>query len=185
MRCANGQHKEFERLLSGRPETVNAKGERGWTPLMYAALYGDEETVRYLLGKSANPNAQNDDGGTALMYAADDEAKTRVLLEGGADPNLRSGEGKTALLVAAGQSGAYPVVKLLLEKGADARIGLPDGRGILGVAGTSRDPRVLQALLDHGGGKKGISLGPLLVGGCTACFDMLLPVANPPIFPAG
>ncbi|MEO8367793.1 MAG: ankyrin repeat domain-containing protein [Candidatus Solibacter sp.] len=175
----NGAPKEFERVLSERPEAANAKGERGWTPLMYAAVYGDVDAVQLLLGKQANPNAQNDDGGTALMYSADDEGKTRALLEGGADPNLRSGEGKTALLIAAGQSGAYPVVKLLLEKGADARIGFPDGRGILSVTVGSRDPRVVQMLLDHGGGKKGIPLGPLLVAGCTACFDMLLPVAEP------
>ena len=96
---------------------------------MYAALYGDSEVVRLLLDNGANPNAQNDDGGTALMYAIDDAEKTRLLLEHGVNPNLRSGEGRTALLIAVGRAGSYSVVKLLLEKGADAKLRLPDGRG--------------------------------------------------------
>ena len=40
----NGTGKEFDRLLRENPEAVNAKGPGGWTPLMYAALYGDADT---------------------------------------------------------------------------------------------------------------------------------------------
>jgi ankyrin repeat protein len=174
----NGDGTVFDRLLRENPEAVNAKGSGGWTPIMYAALYGDGETVRLLLNKGANPNAQNDDGGTALMYATDNEEKTKLLLDQGADPNLRSGEGRTALLVAVGRAGSYPVVKLLLDKGADARIGLPDGRGGLSAAAGSRDAKVLQLLLDHGVNNKAVPLGPVLAGGCTACFDLLLPFAE-------
>ena len=175
----NGERKEFEQVLRANPEAVKAKGAGGWTALMYAALYGDGEAVRLLLSKGANPNAQNDAGATALMYATDSEAKTKLLLDGGADPNLRSGEGRTALLIAAGQFGPYPVMKLLLDKGADARAGLPDGRGAVFAAMGTRDPRVFQMLADHGAPKKGIPLGPALISGCTECFDMLLPWAEP------
>ena len=44
-----GNAAEFRRLVKANPKAVNAKGQDGWTPLMYAALYGDAETVRLLL----------------------------------------------------------------------------------------------------------------------------------------
>ena len=101
----NGDRQEFNRVLRENPEAVNAKGPSGSTPIMYAALYGDGQTVRLLLDKGANPNAQNNHGATALMYAIDNEEKTKLLLDHGADPNLRSGEGRTALLIAVGTGG--------------------------------------------------------------------------------
>jgi ankyrin repeat protein len=174
----NANRREFNRALRENPKSVNAKGQNGWTPIMYAALYGDGEAVRLLLDKGANPNAQNGDGATALMYAIDDAEKTRLLLDHGANPNLRSGEGRTALLIAVGWTGSYSVVKLLLDKGADAKVRLPDGRGALPLAVSARDANLLQLLLDHGVEKKPLSLGPALTG-CSACFDLLLKLAEP------
>jgi ankyrin repeat protein len=174
----NGDRPEFQRLLGENATSVNAKGQSGWTPLMYAALYGDGEAVRLLLDKGAKPNAQNHDGGTALMYAIEGEEKTRLLLDHGADPNLRSGEGRTALLIAAGRSGSYPVVKLLLEKGADVKVKPPDGRGVLVQAAGSYDVELLRLLLDHGAEQKPFPLSPALFD-CAACFDFVLKFAEP------
>lgn len=174
----NGHRQEFSRILRDHPEAVNAKGPGGWTPLMYAALYGDAETVGLLLDKGASPNARNNQGATALMYAIDHEAKTKLLLDHGADPNLRSGEGRTPLQIATGRVGAYPIVKLLLDKGADAGVRFPDGRGALTAAIGSRDPDLLQLLLKRGIDRKGLPLGTVLVAGCAACFDLLLPFAE-------
>ena len=174
----NGNRQEFNRALRENPKSVNAKGQSGWTPIMYAALYGDGEAVRLLLDKGANPNAQNDDGGTALMYAIEDAEKTRLLLDHGANPNLCSGEGRTALLIAVGRAGSYSVVKLLLENGADARVRVPNGPGALTLALGARDADLLQLLLDHGVEKKPLPLGASLAG-CSACFDLLLKFAEP------
>jgi ankyrin repeat protein len=174
----NGNRKEFNSALRQNIEAVNAKGPGGWTPIMYAAFYGDGEAVRLLLDKGANPNAQNEAGGTALMYAAGDTEKTRLLLDGGSNPNLRSGEGRTALLIAVGRAGSYDAVKLLLEKGADAKARLPGGPGALTLAITARDPELLQLLLDHGVERKPLPLGAPLAD-CPACFDLLLKLAEP------
>jgi len=175
----DGDRPQFARTLREAPASVNAKGHGGWTPLMYAALYGDAEAVRLLLATGANPNTANESGGTALMYALDNAEQTRLLLDAGADPNARSGEGRTALLIAVGRTGSYPIVTLLLEKGASASARLSDGRGVLPLAIAARDASLLQLLLDHGAPKSPIPLGLALDSNCGACFDLLLPLAQP------
>src|SRR5215831_19145491 len=55
MRAAlrEGKQAEFRRLLKANPDFVNAKGQDGWTALMYAAVYGDVESVGQLLDRGA------------------------------------------------------------------------------------------------------------------------------------
>ncbi|MCM3881672.1 MAG: ankyrin repeat domain-containing protein, partial [Vicinamibacterales bacterium] len=175
----NGNRQEFNRALRDNPKSVNGKGQGGWTPIMFAALYGDAEDVKLLLAQGADPNAQNDGGGTSLMYAIEDAEKIRLLLDRGAEANARSGEGRTALLIAVGRAGSNAVVQLLLERGASASARLPDGRGALQLAVAARDASLLRLLLDHGAGRAPLPLANALLAGCTDCFDMLLPLAEP------
>lgn len=170
----NGDTKGALRTLNRSPKVVNAKGVNGWTPLMYASLYADSATVRLLLEKGADVNAQNSDGGTALMYAIDDPEKVTALLDKKADPNIRSGEGATALLIAAGATGTYSTLKILLERGADPKVRLPDGRGVLQMAVPDGDLAVLKLLLERGAGTKTVGLGGRTIGRCAECFDLLL-----------
>ena len=179
MALREGKPAELRRLSKASPKSVNAKGQDGWTPLMYAALYGNVESAKLLLDRGALVNARNDAGGTALMYAVDDLAKTKLLLERGADPNLRSGEGRTVLLIAVANTGSYPVVKLLLENGADAKARLPDGRGAMTLALTSLNPQMVRLLLDRGATRP-LPLGGVLAMGCPECFNMMLPHAEAP-----
>ena len=46
-----GKPAEFRRLLKASPKSVNATGQDGWTPLMYAALYGNVESCQLLLDR--------------------------------------------------------------------------------------------------------------------------------------
>ena len=175
----DGNRQAFDRALKEHPKSVNGKGEAGWTPIMYAALYGDADVVRVLLAQGANPNAQNDGGGTALMYAVEDAEKVRLLIEAGADVNARSGEGRTALLIAVGRHGSNAVAKLLLDAGAQPSARLADGRGALALAVAARDVSLLQLLLDRGAARTPLTLGIALLSGCTACFELLLKLAEP------
>jgi ankyrin repeat protein len=180
----DGDRREFERALRENAKSLNAAGPGGWTPLMYAALYGDARAVRALLEAGANPNVQNGAGGTALMYSVEDAGKTRVLLKHGAKPDSRSGEGRTALLIAAGITGASSTVKLLLDHGADAGVRLPNGRGVLSLA--TLDAKTFQVLLDHGVETKPAL--PLLIAsktGCATCFELFFKIAEPGDLSAG
>jgi ankyrin repeat protein len=47
---------------------VNAKGEKGETPLHGAAFTGRMEVVELLIENGADVNAKDEDGGTPLLY---------------------------------------------------------------------------------------------------------------------
>src|SRR5262249_61898626 len=94
------------------------RGLGGSTPLLYAALYGDADSVRLLLNHDADPNIRNDAGATALMWAVEDPEKIRLLMGHGANVNARSADGQTPLIIAAGRYGAGAAVKLFVVGGA-------------------------------------------------------------------
>src|ERR1700749_2682015 len=101
------------------------------------------------------------------MYATGDLDKTKLLLDHGANPNLRSGDGRTALSIALGQTGSSPVVKLLVAQGADLK---SLGHNALTLAATTRDPELLQLLLDLGAEKSPLPFTNTI--GCSKCFDV-------------
>jgi len=86
----DGNRQAVRKMLRDDPKIAGLKGRGGAAPLMYAALYGDADSVRALLENGADPNIKNDAGATALMWAVDDLEKTRLLLDHGADVNARS-----------------------------------------------------------------------------------------------
>ena len=129
---------------------VDAKDEFGSTALMYAAMYSDVATMRLLLERGANPNQADNAGATALMWAIPDEAKVRLLIERGANVNAVSTlTGRTPLLIAAGRPGAAGIVRLLLEKNADARAKDKVGDTVLFRAALSGDPDIVKLVLDR------------------------------------
>ena len=100
---------------------VNVKDAHGETPLMYAAIVGSLDAMKFLIEKGADVNVQNNFGSTALIWSATDLAKVRLLIDHGANVNAATKRGRTALLVAAMSDHSADIVKLLKEKGADLR----------------------------------------------------------------
>jgi ankyrin repeat protein len=174
-----GDRQAFLKRVADDPKLLNARGPEGSTPFMYAVLYCDAPTLERLLKQGADPNLRNDAKATALMWAATDLEKTRVLLEHGADVNARSDDLRTPLIIAATRQGNSPVVKLLLERGADpnpnprpAEMGSP-----LVQAGSSADPEMMQLLIERGANVKAAA-EPLLASAitirCAKCLDLIL-----------
>lgn len=181
----NGDRQAFHKLLRDDPQAGNRRGPDGATPLMYAALYGDAASVRLLLDSGANPNLKNDAGATALMWAVDDVEKTRLLLEHGADANARSDDARTALHIAADQYGASPVVKLLLDHGANLKVqAAENGFGAVGPlaeAARAGDPALMRLLIERGASVEDAGLAGLyfaLHSQCGACVDLMAASAN-------
>lgn len=168
----------FQKFVKDDPKSLNLRGPDGSTPFMYAVLYSDAATVAQLLERGADPNKRNDADATALMWAATNLEKTRLLLDHGAEVNARSNDGRTPLLIAATQAGAAPIVKLLLEHGANPN---PPGRGLgdsspLRDAATAGDPGVMQLLIDHGANVRAAGGGALsgaMEAECAKCIELL------------
>jgi hypothetical protein len=83
----DGDRQAFRKILDSVPKAAKLQGSQGATPLMYAALYGEVDSLRALLDAGAEPNTRNDAGATALMWAVESPEKVRLLLERRADPN--------------------------------------------------------------------------------------------------
>ena len=159
-----GNRAEFQKLLSQNHEHVNGRGFGGSTPLMYAALYGTPADVRSLMAAGANSNLANESGATALMWATDSFEKVSLLVSHGADVNAKSDAVRTPLLIAAGRHGAAPVVKLLLDHGANPSAhspGLGGDMTPLAEAAYSGDYEVLQMLIARGADLKAGRVGAL------------------------
>lgn len=148
----DGERAAFCELLKEDPSAAQRKGPNGSTPLMYATLYGDAESVRLLLEAGADPNVRNEAGATALMWAVDDLDKSRLLIRSGADVNALSDDGRTPLLIATTRPGSYDVVKLLLDHQANPSQMASSYKGPLTplrLAAEAGDEALLRLLLDR------------------------------------
>ena len=99
------QHPELVQLLLDSGASVDRPNSFGKTPLMYAAQFGDAETLRILLAAGADPKAKTiavrgctvlvkQGSRTALHYAAENAglAVMKSLIQAGADVNARDNE---------------------------------------------------------------------------------------------
>jgi mono/diheme cytochrome c family protein len=174
-------------LLRGNPGSAKARGARGSTPLMAAALYGDAALVKRLLTAGADPNATNTAGATALMWAAPDLEKMQLLLDAGADVNARSDDRRSPVIVTSGIVGAAPALRLLLDYGADPSVWLATDASPLREAARADDAEMFRVLLDYGANPKGTgTVAPALLRElCSRCAEFVgaggaLPRTTPP-----
>ncbi|NQT13621.1 MAG: ankyrin repeat domain-containing protein, partial [Planctomycetes bacterium] len=95
--AARGDVERIDSLVAEGVD-VNARGEEGLTPLLYAMLGTTTRGFQRLLERGADPNYQLENGDSAVTWAAGgrDPERVKILLEmlkiliaRGADPNLR------------------------------------------------------------------------------------------------
>ena len=108
------------------PPLREAEGENV-EPWVEKVLFGTPAELRAMLDKKFDPNSATKGGTTALMLAMPDLEKAKILIEHGADINARSKSKYSALLVTAQYPGSTPVLRYLMEKGAELRT--PKGSG--------------------------------------------------------
>jgi ankyrin repeat protein len=145
-----GDRAAFHKFVAEDAKSLNLRGPNGSTPFMFAVMYSDAANVRELLEKGADPNQRNDANATPLMWAVDNLEKTRVLVTHGAEVNARSNDGRTPLTIAASRAGASPIVKFLLEHGANLNPASPTDTMAIRQAAAAGDAEMMQLLIDHG-----------------------------------
>ena len=88
-------------------------------------LFGTHEELTALLDAGLDPNSKTGNGTTILMMAALDAGKVKILLARGANPKARAASGYDALTIATASRDTSPVLKALLDSGADVKA--PEG----------------------------------------------------------
>lgn len=138
-------------LLANGGDIRSLDARKGATALHYAARGGREAAIRLLIEKGACIHAKDVGRLTPLAWAASarSETGTRILLDNGGNPN-DGGWGDTPILIwAAGL--VLPIVKLLIEAGADVNIQGPERRcTALFPAMLRPDTRIARLLLESG-----------------------------------
>lgn len=116
--AGRGDLEEIERSVEAGAN-VNAIGQKGISPLLWAMYLHEKDSMRKLLKLGADPNHEMDTGHTAVWLAAgnQDSELLEILLRAGGDPNTQT-RGRDALAVAVIQNN-FDNLKLLVEHGAN------------------------------------------------------------------
>lgn len=153
MHAAERDNLRLVKLILASGADVNARDQRGWTPLMHACMtrLASAEIVEALLGAGADVNAKDRIGRTALIWALrtgggkEVHEKVRLLLAGGADPNAKSQYGETPLLHAT-SARSLDTVAQLLAAGADPNAAAWKGESALAFARRVGDTEMVKLL---------------------------------------
>ncbi|XP_035204066.1 DNA-binding protein RFXANK isoform X1 [Oxyura jamaicensis] len=121
--AAQGELSQLKEHLRKGENLVNKRDERGFTPLIWAAAFGEIETVRHLLEWGADPHALAKERESALSLASMGGYTDIVimLLERNADINIYDWNGGTPLLYAV-RGNHVKCVEALLGNGEDLRL---------------------------------------------------------------
>ncbi|CAM3495505.1 MULTISPECIES: ankyrin repeat domain-containing protein [Cupriavidus] len=111
---------------------ADSVGVNGVTPLMEAALEGNDHIVATLLYEGVPVGMLDDEENSALWYACLNGSPKTVLrlIEAGLEIDHTNGDDLTCLMQAA-SSGRLDVMRFLMSLGANERLVAPDGRNAL------------------------------------------------------
>ncbi|MCE1245319.1 MAG: ankyrin repeat domain-containing protein [Firmicutes bacterium] len=121
-----GNIDKVDSLLAQDEKLLEARDDKGFSPLRAAVQGGFGEIVEFLLVLEANPNSRDKTGKTPL-HEAPDPVIADMLLARNADVDVKDDDGMTPLHYAVIR-GQKEVLELLAECGAD--LNKPDGRGV-------------------------------------------------------
>ena len=142
-------------LLASPKTNVEARNESDESPLMLAAIKGQQELVEKLIARDADINKP---GWTPLHYAASggQVAIMKLLLDKYAFIDAPSPNGTTPLMMAA-MYGSGASVKLLLDEGADTAMKNQQGMTALDFAKRGNRPDAVEMLSAPKTGNSGAS----------------------------
>jgi hypothetical protein len=144
--------KVIQVLLDSPQTDVEARNSKDESPLMLAAIKGQQDVVTRLLERDADVNKP---GWTPLHYAATSGQLTimKQLLDHYAFIDAQSPNGTTPLMMAA-MYGSTEAVKLLLDEGADTQMKNEQGMTAIDFAQRGQRPDAVALLTTATRGKK-------------------------------
>ncbi|XP_054252219.1 DNA-binding protein RFXANK [Indicator indicator] len=148
--AAQGELSQLKEHLRKGENLVNKPDERGFTPLIWAAAFGEIETVRHLLEWGADPHALAKERESALSLASMGGYTDIVtlLLERNVDINIYDWNGGTPLLYAV-RGNHVKCVEALLARGADLTTEADSGYTPMDLAVALGHKKVQQVMESH------------------------------------
>lgn len=148
--AAQGELSQLREHLQKGENLVNKPDERGFTPLLWAAAFGEIETVRYLLEWGADPHVLAKERESALSLASMGGYTDIVtmLLERNVDINIYDWNGGTPLLYAV-RGNHVKCVEALLACGADLTTEADSGYTPMDLAVALGHKKVQQVMENH------------------------------------
>jgi len=146
----NGETGTIETMIKSGAN-VNARDEKGNTPLMAAAEFGSSSAVELLISGKANINEVNGLGKTALILTANyrNVMNAAALIKAGADINVKDKFFKMNAFLYAIKFDCVEIAKILMDKGADVHAVDCDGNDALAVAVRHNNPAAVKFLLEN------------------------------------
>ena len=154
----DGDTSTVQNMLDQGEMDVNKDLAFGKTAIFYALEEDDDEMVRLLLEKGAKVDIRDDEGRGPLTMAAkkgkDDMVKAMV--QAGGNPDSKGKNELTAMMIYAQKKDGLPMVKFLVENGADVNAaksilqGNSFNRYALGFAMDEGNMEVLKYLIEQG-----------------------------------
>jgi N-acyl-D-amino-acid deacylase len=127
----------------------NSKDVNQASALMYAALYASPRVLDQLIRGGADLTYRDKSGLTALAWAVHSYESAKVLIDAGADVNAKSNIGGTPLLTAAAYPGNAPLLRLMLERGAELQTSVFGATALI-LAALTGDADSIALLLKKG-----------------------------------
>ncbi|TRY81747.1 hypothetical protein DNTS_031660 [Danionella cerebrum] len=148
--AAQGEISQMEIHLSKDCSLLNSLDERGCTPLMWAAAFGEILMVERLLEKGADPRtlARERESALSLACAGGFVEIVNILLEHGVDIDSYDWNGGTPLLYAV-RGNHLKCVEALLRSGADITFEADSGYSPVALAVALGHKKVQRHLEDH------------------------------------
>ncbi|WP_460219153.1 ankyrin repeat domain-containing protein [Psychroserpens sp. MEBiC05023] len=125
----SGKNDVLKTMLNANPKLGNEKDARGFTPLIFATYFDNEQATIILLEHGVDVDARDGTGNSALIGVCfkGNVPFVERLLNYGADINAKNNLGTTALIFAT-MYNKEGVIKYLIERGADKTITDNEGK---------------------------------------------------------
>uniref|UniRef100_A0AAY4EFG9 Peptidase A2 domain-containing protein n=2 Tax=Denticeps clupeoides TaxID=299321 RepID=A0AAY4EFG9_9TELE len=148
--AAQGELSQVAAHLSKNASLLNSRDERGFTPLMWAAAFGEIAVVEMLLESGADPTILARERESALTLASSGGYAdiVAILLKHGVDINSYDWNGGTPLLNAV-RGNHVRCVDTLLVGGADLTFEADSGYSPMDLAVALGHKKVQKAIEDH------------------------------------
>lgn len=144
---------ETLRLLIAEGSEVDVADSNGMTPLYHGAFSSTAAKIQILIDAGADTNAVTNSGHTALLAAAEHNerpAVVRTLVAAGAKIDVQEKEKGDFPLRLAIIHNSFPVVKALIDEGANLELEAHDGTRVLSMAVMRNRERIFEFLINEG-----------------------------------